>query len=269
MENYYFKEYTNNNGIFDNIIDITYILLMENSPREKNVLENMDKFKLSKKVIIQYNKGFLNCKKDLIQQTTNYDLSDAYNNVFLHSIKNNFDRILVLEDDFMFDERILDKNTINDIENLFKNISVNVFNLGTALALIKPYSVLFNEFNCRKLIVGSQSHAVIYSRKFIDKYTYNYSKKNIKVHYDLNFSEFFIDNIYTYKYPLSYQLLYETENFKQWHLNKYLMIFIKLLKLDTQALPGFDILYSLQYIASFLLYFVILSFIYFIFSNII
>ena len=115
--------------------------------------------------------------------------------------------------------------------------------------------------------MGSQSHAVIYSKKFIKKYTNNYINKDIKVHYDLNFSEFFIDNIYTYKYPLSYQLLYETENFKQWHLNEYLMIFIKMLKLDKQPLPGFDILYTLQYFVSFLLYLCAFTFIYTIFSN--
>ena len=122
MESYYFKEYNNDKGIFDTIVDITYILLMENSPREKSVLDNIHKFKLSKKVIIQYNKGFLNCKKDLIQQTTNYDLSDAYNNVFIDSLKNNYNRILVLEDDFMFDDRILNKNTLKDIEDLYDNV---------------------------------------------------------------------------------------------------------------------------------------------------
>ena len=262
MSSYYFKEYNYSNGIFDNIVDITYILLMEDSPREKQVLENIETFKLSKKVIIQYNKGFKKCKKDLIKQTTNYDLSDAYNNVFLHSIEHNFKTILVLEDDFMFDQRIYDKNIIHDIEKLYQTVDVNIFNLGTALAVLKPLSIIYNLYNCKKLIVGSQSHAVIYSRKFIDKYTNNYKQKKIKVHYDLNFSEFFIDNIYTYKIPLSYQLLYETENFKQWHLNKYVMVFIKLLKLDKTPQPGFDILYKLQYIFSAVCYTLILTLVY-------
>ena len=59
---------------------------------------------------IVYNKGYKNCKKILPKQMPLYDIIDANENAFEHSLQNNFNNILILEDDFIFSERLKDKN---------------------------------------------------------------------------------------------------------------------------------------------------------------
>ena len=57
-ECYRFTEYTFEKGLLDNIIDCTYIIIMENSKNEEKAIDFIQKFKPSKKVIFQYNKGY-------------------------------------------------------------------------------------------------------------------------------------------------------------------------------------------------------------------
>ena len=63
MENnkrcYYYKKYFFENCIFDNIVDCCIVLLMEHDKeREKHVLKTINKYKLCRNTIIQYNKGY-------------------------------------------------------------------------------------------------------------------------------------------------------------------------------------------------------------------
>ena len=73
-------------GIFDKYIDMVYVLTMEDSKREDSYLYQLNKYKPLSTVIIQYNKGYKNCKKKLFQEASWTDLNDAFLNVFIHNI---------------------------------------------------------------------------------------------------------------------------------------------------------------------------------------
>ena len=61
----YYKKILNfDNGMFDEYIDVAYLLTMENSKRKEHYMEQLNKYKPHKKIIIQYNKGFKLCNKN-------------------------------------------------------------------------------------------------------------------------------------------------------------------------------------------------------------
>ena len=51
---YYYKYIKQENGIFENIVDAVFILLMENSKREENVSQQLDEYNLIQKIIRYY-----------------------------------------------------------------------------------------------------------------------------------------------------------------------------------------------------------------------
>jgi hypothetical protein len=59
-------------------------------------MKQINEFIPHKNILIQYNKGYKCCKKELYKQISLYDLNDAYYHAFLHSLKNN-ESILTLE----------------------------------------------------------------------------------------------------------------------------------------------------------------------------
>ena len=68
---YRFKTIYNEKGLYDDFIDMSYVLLMENSKREKHVYEQINKFQPTKKVNIQYNRGYKKCRKKLCGEKAN------------------------------------------------------------------------------------------------------------------------------------------------------------------------------------------------------
>ena len=269
---YYFEDITlKETGFFDNIIDCCYVLTMENSKRSKNI-----NYRLSimgypcKKIRIQYNKGFRNCQKVLKEQKINFDLADSYYNVFLDSVKNKYNNILVLEDDFVFTHSIKNKKIIKDIENLYKNKRVDVFNLGLGFSFINPF---FYKFNCHRLLTSFWTHSIIYNKSYYLKFIDDY--KNNKMNYDhvdsrLNF--FVTPNIYSHKNILCVQSFKDSENIDNWCLlgiktNKISSCFIKLLGLDKDyPIQGFKNIRRISYFINILLYVGIIYLIYLLFS---
>jgi hypothetical protein len=216
---YYFKELNFEKGIFDELCDCCYVLLLESyKEREKTLIEQLNIYKPHKKIIIQYNKGFKNCNKLLYKQSTIYDINDAYYQVFKDSQFKNFNNVLVLEDDVLFDYRIKDQNIINDIKNLYKYHDVDMFNFGPFNYLLNPIIPKKRRFNCYKLLQASGVHAVIYSLKFKNKYIKSYESKKRKSTFDEDINFFKYGNIYTYKFPIAYQPIELTENMKNWKL---------------------------------------------------
>ena len=57
---YNFKNLSFNSVLFDSFVDMTYVLIMENSKREKNMYKELNLFKPTSKVKIQYKIGILN-----------------------------------------------------------------------------------------------------------------------------------------------------------------------------------------------------------------
>lgn len=207
----------------DNFVDATYIITMEENGRKENIQKQLSMYTPTSTIYIAYNKGYKNCNKVLPRQVTYFDLTDAYINIFYHSIKNNYDNILILEDDFIFDPKIKNKLILNQIKKFFyyfNKLKIPVtFNLGPMPVSI--YSPYFENINKNRNIYRCNfcglSQAIIYNkkvrRKILDYYKNN--NNNIKIrHWDWFLT--FKYRMYFYKNPLAYQLLEETENQKNW-----------------------------------------------------
>ena len=97
---YRYEMIESNEGMFDNYIDIVYILTMENSNRREKYMNQINTYTPHKKILIQHNKGFKKCKKQLYKQTSLYDLNDAFYHAFLNAKENNYKNIIIFEDDF-------------------------------------------------------------------------------------------------------------------------------------------------------------------------
>ena len=255
---YKYKEYKYNNGFLDDLVDATYIITMIDShDRHKNINKQLEEYIPTKKIYILYNYGYKKCNKILKKNTTTFDIIDANRQILHHSIKHNFNNILILEDDFIFDSKIKDNKIITEIKNFFElNNHKNIcFNLGGVPLLFQPNIDINN--NIFKSYYMFAAHANIYNKniqhflikKINDLQNYN----NIK-HWDHLITQF--NNIYFYKNPLCYQLFPETENQKVWApktnihsciCNFILMNSIKLFNIDKKIQPGYSNIYNLLF----------------------
>lgn len=226
MSCYYYKIINETNEpIFKNV-DAVLILTMEGS----NIFKE-DPFLLSlaKKTIIQYNKGYKNCKKlDSIKNSA-HDIVHAYYTAFEYLKE--YNNVIVLEDDAI----VINKDLIvyQKIDHFIKNENFNIFTFGSV--------GLFSKYNNDFYKIFSNycySQANIYSkesRKLLTNYIIetNFNNGQMDGHYISK-----LNNIYTFKYPLIVQLLPETENMLNW--GSYLWILfckfiIKLLRLDVDT----------------------------------
>ena len=261
-----------NNRLLDNIIDAVYVILLENSDRTENVYKQLNKYKLSKNTYIQINKGYKNCDKKLLKQQSNYDLLDSNYNIWLHANENNYNNILILEDDFIFDDRILDRNVLNDLDNFINNYEFDIYSLGNVPIILSPFLLTKHP----KILEGAGAHSTILTKQIrnllIDKYENSTDwLKNSRGHIDwIYITNNF--NYHIYYKPLCYQIFPKTENMGTWDqdLNIILKIItnfssnilIPLFKLDKQPQPGFDIIYIFSYTLIITLYILIIYIIY-------
>ena len=228
---YEYIDYRISNGLFDNFIDMVYILTLENSTRTNNYMNQIHKYKISSRITIQVNKGYKKCCKKLYQQNSVYDICDSYYNAFKHAKYNNYKTILIFEDDFFFDN--INKSTIDEIELFITNNKYHVYNLGPTFHISLPYTILHH-----RSFFYMAAHAAIYSHLYIDYYIENYSK--IKYSYDVIWNNI---NIIKYKYykPLCYQLFIKTDNSQLWPGGELTYSIIKLLNMNKHHQPGFNI----------------------------
>ena len=261
-------------GLLDNIIDAVYVILLENSDRTENVYKQLNDYQLSKNTYVQINKGYKNCDKVLLKQQSNYDLVDSNYNIWLHAKEKNYNNILILEDDFIFDDRILDKNVLQDLDNFINNNDFDIYSFGIIPMIVTPFLLTKHP----KITKGDCAHSTILTKNIREELTDNYENnknwlKNYNGHIDAIYTEGNY-NYYTYYKPLCYQIFPETENMSTWGEglniiertgNKVYFFFISLMKLDKQPQPGFDIAYILAYIVSISLYLLIIYIIYYIY----
>lgn len=212
---YRFETIHNQNGIFDKCIDATYIISMENSPRLSHILEQISTFRPTSLVYILHNKGYKECTKRLHRQLSIEDLVDANFQIFFHAYNNQFDNILILEDDCVFSEKLFDPNVVTDVcqfLNEHKNTEF-IYGLG-----ILPWFILPSTTNHHQCLLFTASHAWVHSKQMREKILFDVTQEEFKTHWDnetlfKNWNNF---NIYTYKYPLAYQKFEETDNYSVW-----------------------------------------------------
>jgi len=226
-------------------------------------MNNLDEYHPTKLTYIVFNKGYKNCEKEDYINIPPYDLVDAFLNVFKHANQNNYNNILILEDDFIFHKDIKKKYIQQDICTFIKKQKNK--NFQYLLGCI-PY--LFIPYNSKhyKIVISGGMHACIYSKKNRIE-TLKVKQEKIKDWdgYNCTFS-----TRYTYNRPLCYQLFTNTENSNHWSINyNYTQYIIKFFNLNKQVEPGYSNVYLLSKITFYLLIILLILLIFLIYKLII
>lgn len=270
MNCYKFVEYNFDRGLFDVSIDATYVIHLENNGRINQVIEQIYKYKPTKKIYILYNKGFKNCNKILEKNEPDKDLVHCNLTIFKHAKLNNYDNILILEDDFIFNDKIKNKDILQDLNYFFydkKKINF-IYYIGG----IPIFSIYYKKNHYVPLFIGT-THCCVFSKKAREILLSN-SVTILRsfLLWDLYLNQNNNINKYHYKYPLCYQIFPVTENQKKWnfsnnsHINKIIkqlnFFLLKLLNLDKKPEPGFTIIYNLSIVFFYIFIFFIIYIIY-------
>lgn len=244
---YKFKKISSTGGFLDSSCDATYIIHLVNNGRMNDIKKQLNHFKPTKEIFILNNIGYKQCKKNLFCESSTCDLIDAFLQCFRHSKKKGFKNILILEDDFIFSEKILNQTIINSINNFINNKQgFFTYLLGTVPHLKSP-NIISDHAN---LIFSTGTHATIYSSDMID-YVLNNTKDFVWYNdWDLYNNCKFMGYRYTYKAPLCYQVFRQTENSFEWS-NKYygadiIKMWFKILGINKKIEPGTSIAYILS-----------------------
>jgi len=254
MECYNFQLIEYNKGYYDESIDITYIIHLENNGRYDNIIKQLNFFQPTKKVYICINKGYKNCTKSTHIKSSSTDLVDAYINILKHSRKNGFRNVLIFEDDFLFSPKISIQYNVESVNTFLKKHDEDnfVYFLGNLPTLKMPY-----DKNTMILLIGMGTHACFYSNKCIESILNdNYLKINDWDEYLRKFRR------YIYNIPLCYQLFTETENYNNWNdslTTKIAKKIIKMNSLDYKTEPGYSNMYFISNLLFYFLIFLVLS----------
>jgi len=257
---YSLKEYTFDNPIF-NSVDATYIIHLEGNGRLNNIKEQLKYYHPTKIVYILFNKGFKKCEKDKRIDKPPLDLIDAFFQCFKDAYSKNYGNILILEDDFIFDKEILNREHSNKIDIFLNKKSINNENYIYCIGTLAFIESSFGGYHNRLYLSGG-AHSCIYSKEFI-KYISNNVKQESIFDWDYYCNLYCVRYIY-YK-SLCYQIFPETDNSKLWDQGNFFLIYWfkiikynnKKMKLDIQPQPGFDIMKSISH---FMYWFIIITF---------
>jgi hypothetical protein len=247
------------NSIFDKIIDCTYILLCCGSKpkRLESVLKNIKLLHPTKKVKLIFNNGFSQCKKS---KTVNHNLINMQLFIFNDSIKNGYNRILYLEDDFELKQEI-DKKDVDNIIEFINTENPDVYGLGNFsfpkinYILSKHQKVIYNFLGC--------AHAMVYTKNYMKKSIEFINNNKTPENLSIDFIPSYINNIEAYRYykPIIYQKFPITENQTNgWKnqmgnfLSKLAIFFVQFLQLNISLEPGYTILYVFPYLIYILLF---------------
>lgn len=236
---YYYEEFHTTHGNLDPSIDCTYVLIMHKSPRKEQIYQNVMKSNLTSHIIFQYNHGYKKCNKNLRKDGPNYDLEHANKTAFSHALNRGYKRIIVLEDDCQFDDRILEREVVDDLNTFLIGKNPKVYNLGPTVSISSPIDIL-KKHKHHLLLYNNASHAMVYN----DEYMHNAINTNFMLgHADFETNRH--TSKYTYHKPLAYQIVERSENSKDgWgYLWNFMDIFIiRPTGIDKQVQPGYDIL---------------------------
>ena len=211
--------------------DVTIILMMEGSDRFK-----YDPFilSLSKKTIIQYNKGYKNCVKDEEVTATTSDITHAYYTAFYYLRE--YNNVIILEEDAeMYSKDLADYALVN---NFIENEEFNLFSFGSIGVYTKYKPDVFKDIYSVTEYASAQSN--IFSKKSRQKLYKIIGENKFQGDIDTDYIAN-LDKLYSYKYPLIVQLIPSTENMNNWGKNhgfvikfgcSVMKIFIKVSKLD-------------------------------------
>jgi hypothetical protein len=239
----------------DSVIDACYVLCMTGSEREATIRSQFQYVPVSH-IYLQLNDGFKKCEKRLTQQKTHFDLFDAYKQAFSHALKNDYTRVLVIEDDCIFDKkRITDECILSDIREFIQNKNPSVYNLGPIFPLVLNPFHIFKKH--KRLLMGFTTHAVIYNECIMRKVMLD--KSPITGHIDLY--SLINSSVCCYYKPLAYQLYTRTDNSINWgpHANMLFRCVLQPLGLHHNPQPGFDRMYCIMKYVNVVMYLIVIK----------
>lgn len=236
---YEFIELNYNRGIFDDCVDITFIITMNKSlERHENIKKQLNMCKPSKKVIIVMNKGYKKYDKyDNFGKKIDITYKDlTYTYMYIFHLARKYKNILILEDDFEYTHLIKNNSIINNINNFIIKNNPNIYYLGCIPWLINiPLSIILGGYHYESIYESCTQSLIINFKSREDLIRLYFSKNNniSKTDIDL-YTSFYIQKKYFYKDPLIIQRIYETENKSSWVLNDnnkvigWYIVFIKI-----------------------------------------
>lgn len=216
MSCYQYEEYHFNKPLLN--VDATYIIHLVGNGRYESIIDQLHKYPISKKVYIVLNQGYKKCQKDSSITKPPLDLVNAFLEVFKHA--KNKENILILEDDFMFDDKILDpfhQNNINKFIEKKRNLEF-MYYIGALPLVLLPH----NYYNYTS-VFSIGCHSVIYSKKFREKVAKDRNINDWDLCLQINTPRFI------YYTPLCYQLFTETENSKHWADHDFILYYLAIL----------------------------------------
>lgn len=234
-------------GLYDGSIDATYILYLEgNLDRYNQIMKQIKKYPTTKNIFLIVNKGYKKCKKNVIITNSTHDCTYSHLEAYAHAENNNFNNILILEDDFIFDEDIdnsINIKEINTFLNKKKNENFMYFFGGCPLIVNQIHDNLFH-YKCTFIYTA---HGYVSSKKFRQKILSFDKQKFVN---DLNFENNLGKNTNQYMFykPLIYQIFPLTENKKIWGSafglkSKLCLYLIDIFNLDKEYKKPYAIMY--------------------------
>lgn len=211
------------NGIFDEVIDVTYILTMDDSTERHNHIRNeLKKHQPTSKVIIVYNKGYKKCPKKYNCGDIDISFKDLTHSIMhIFDISKEKERILILEDDFIFNNNITSKD-IEIVSDFLKKQNPNIYSLGSIHWASNPFTLTH-----KQLFLKVKTHAMIYSKKGRDYLQHKFEHCNNLNTIDIDAMTCFTPECYGYHKNIYAQLIMETENRSNWDkCHKYMPRFI-------------------------------------------
>lgn len=259
---YNFEYIKYSNGIFDSFVDVTYIITINDI---ENVINKLKTFNPTSNIIIVKNKTYKECNKLLYEQDRHHDLTDANINIIYHSIKNNYNNIMVLEDDFHFDlNKINSDNHINNIHTFFekKKDESFIYNIGSLPILFHPFLIDKYHYKAIKLF---STHSLIYNRKIQNK-IFDFLLKRSFQYKQSKYYDIFITTLYTnyfYYTPLCYQT---NENINDNNISKYYTVhfYTKILDLNKITNNRYELWFKFFIIINYIIYILLVFIILFI-----
>jgi predicted nucleic acid-binding protein len=250
---YRFELLEYSHGLFDSLwddsIQATYIIHLEGNGRLEKVKEQLNSFQPTQKIYILHNKGYKKCDKTPEIDKPPLDLVDAFLEVFRHAQERGYGNILVLEDDFRFDTKILIPEHRDEVASFLtehKNEDF-LYKIGCLPIFMAPMDIHLKHY---VLELGVGMHAVVYSQKLRERIL-KIEPNNLK---DWDIYHNFHSREYTYYTSLCYQIFPQTDNQNKWatdywYLKPLVPLGIELIKglnLDSQVEPGYSFFYGLS-----------------------
>jgi len=245
MECYRFEQENFEAGFLDDGVSATYIIHLEGNGRLDHVRVQLSQYHPTKIVYILFNKGYKKCSKNLREKVPPVDLVDAYKTVMEHADQHNYGNILVLEDDFIFDQKIVEPVHVDRITAFLKERGDT--SMSYSLGCLPIFQIPTSYYH-RYSLLKCGTHAVIYTKKFRKQAIRDIERADsfpLKEDWDIYTNSKF--NQYMYYIPLCYQLFTDTENQRHWiylpGITELALFYFKFFRMDTAPQLGFSILY--------------------------